>query len=189
MRSLAIDVGSPESVAEATQYLIAKYPALKVLINNAGVMHIDNAASAIDEDHQIDQDVNIALLRLRRQAVKVRHGSVLRSHIQEVRHIVAEVHQRRWMEGCYPDRIHAQILQVVEMSGNPIQVANAVAVCIGEATRVDFLDNRAPPACLRRVWAHATIRATSLPPQTRATMLSSSANGYWCPTAEELPSI
>ena len=50
MESLAIDVTSPQSVAEAIRYLLTNHPSLNVLINNAGVMQIDNAATAIDED-------------------------------------------------------------------------------------------------------------------------------------------
>ena len=50
MESLEIDVTSRQSVANATRYLIANHPKLNVLINNTGIMQIDDAATAIDED-------------------------------------------------------------------------------------------------------------------------------------------
>lgn len=50
MESLEIDVTSRQSVADAIQYLISNHPDLNVLINNAGIMQIDDAATAINED-------------------------------------------------------------------------------------------------------------------------------------------
>jgi uncharacterized oxidoreductase len=50
MDSLEIDITNPQSVAEATSRLVTNYPELNVLINNAGVMQIDDAATVIDEE-------------------------------------------------------------------------------------------------------------------------------------------
>jgi uncharacterized oxidoreductase len=49
MQSLELNVADPASIASAAKRLIAEYPKLNVLINNAGIMHIDDAAGAIDE--------------------------------------------------------------------------------------------------------------------------------------------
>src|SRR5216117_4263979 len=49
MKSVELDVEDPTMIAAVTKKLIEDYPKLNVLINNAGVMHIDNAAGAIDE--------------------------------------------------------------------------------------------------------------------------------------------
>src|SRR5437867_7513315 len=49
MKSVELDVEDPASIAAVTRKLIEDYPKLNVLINNAGVMHIDNAAGAVDE--------------------------------------------------------------------------------------------------------------------------------------------
>ncbi len=49
MKSVELDVEDPTSIEAVTKRLIADYPALNVLINNAGVMHLDNAAGAVDE--------------------------------------------------------------------------------------------------------------------------------------------
>lgn len=49
MQSVQLNVEDPASIAAVTAKLMADFPALNVLINNAGVMHIDNAGGAIDD--------------------------------------------------------------------------------------------------------------------------------------------
>jgi uncharacterized oxidoreductase len=49
MESVEIDVSSPESVSSTVRHLISTYPTLNVLINNAGVMQIDDVSTAVDE--------------------------------------------------------------------------------------------------------------------------------------------
>jgi uncharacterized oxidoreductase len=49
MASVELDLQDPESIASVAKKLIARYPKLNVLINNAGIMQIDDAASVIDE--------------------------------------------------------------------------------------------------------------------------------------------
>ena len=50
MRSVELDVTDPTNIAAVAKKLIAEFPKLNVLINNAGIMMPDNAAGAIDED-------------------------------------------------------------------------------------------------------------------------------------------
>jgi uncharacterized oxidoreductase len=49
MRWVEMDIEDPASVSAVATRLIAEYPKLNVLINNAGVMQIDDASTAIDE--------------------------------------------------------------------------------------------------------------------------------------------
>jgi uncharacterized oxidoreductase len=49
IQSIELNIEDPASIATVAQKLTAEYPALNVLINNAGVMQIDDAASAIDD--------------------------------------------------------------------------------------------------------------------------------------------
>ncbi len=49
MKSVELDMASPESIKAVSTKLIADFPALNVLINNAGVMHLDNVAAPVDE--------------------------------------------------------------------------------------------------------------------------------------------
>jgi uncharacterized oxidoreductase len=50
MQSVQLDITNPASIAAVAQQLITDYPTLNVLINNAGVMHFDNVAGAVDEN-------------------------------------------------------------------------------------------------------------------------------------------
>ena len=59
--------------------------------------------------------------------------------------VVTEIPHRRGEEGRQPDRIHPEARDIVELGGDAWQVADAVAVRIGEAARVDLVDRRAPP--------------------------------------------
>ena len=49
MKSVELDVEDQASIAAVAKKLLEEYPKLNVLINNAGVMQIDNAAAAVDE--------------------------------------------------------------------------------------------------------------------------------------------
>jgi uncharacterized oxidoreductase len=49
MDSVELDISDPASIATVAKKLIADYPALNVLINNAGIMLIDDAAGKIDD--------------------------------------------------------------------------------------------------------------------------------------------
>ncbi len=49
MQSVELDVADPASIAAVAKKLIADYPELNVLINNAGIMQIDDAAGVVDE--------------------------------------------------------------------------------------------------------------------------------------------
>jgi uncharacterized oxidoreductase len=49
MKSMELNVEDPASIASVSKRLIADFPKLNVLINNAGIMQPDDAASLIDE--------------------------------------------------------------------------------------------------------------------------------------------
>lgn len=50
MDSMELDVADPASIQSVAAELIEKYPTLNVLINNAGIMQIDDAGSPIDDE-------------------------------------------------------------------------------------------------------------------------------------------
>jgi uncharacterized oxidoreductase len=50
MASVQLDIEDPDSIAAVRKQLIAQFPSLNVLINNAGMMQIDDAAGGIDDD-------------------------------------------------------------------------------------------------------------------------------------------
>jgi uncharacterized oxidoreductase len=49
MASVQLDIEDPDSIATVRKQLIARFPSLNVLINNAGMMQIDDAAGGIDD--------------------------------------------------------------------------------------------------------------------------------------------
>ena len=49
MQWVELDIKNPASISAVADKLIAEYPKLNVLFNNAGVMQIDDGAAAIDE--------------------------------------------------------------------------------------------------------------------------------------------
>src|SRR6267154_2362140 len=49
MRWVELDIENPASISAVAAKLVADYPKLNVLINNAGVMQVDDASAAIDE--------------------------------------------------------------------------------------------------------------------------------------------
>ena len=49
MDAIELDVADPHSIEQAAQSLIARYPSLNVLINNAGIMPFDDASGVIDD--------------------------------------------------------------------------------------------------------------------------------------------
>jgi len=50
MDSIELNVTDPESIRLVAAELLAKYPTFNVLINNAGIMEIDDASTGIDDD-------------------------------------------------------------------------------------------------------------------------------------------
>jgi uncharacterized oxidoreductase len=61
MASVGLDLQDPQSIASVAKNLIAQYPKLNVLINNAGIMQIDDAAGVVD-DAVLVSTVNTNLL-------------------------------------------------------------------------------------------------------------------------------
>jgi uncharacterized oxidoreductase len=49
IEAVELDVASPAQITDVSKRLIKAYPKLNVLINNAGIMLYDNAATALDE--------------------------------------------------------------------------------------------------------------------------------------------
>jgi uncharacterized oxidoreductase len=49
IESVEMDVTVPASITETARHVIAKYPTVNVIVNNAGIMGIDDVAGAVDE--------------------------------------------------------------------------------------------------------------------------------------------
>ena len=78
-------------------------------------------------------------------------GAEQRVDLAVVGHVVAGVGHRRGVPRVEPDRVDAQVGQVAEVRADAGQVADAVAVAVGETARVDLVDGGGPPPSGRRL--------------------------------------
>ncbi|PKE29466.1 short-chain dehydrogenase [Rahnella sp. AA] len=89
MDSVVLDVTDPASIRQAADRILSLYPALNVVINNAGIMPFDNAAGALDDAQAVTLlDTNllgpvrisaafIEHLKKQKDAVLINNSSVL----------------------------------------------------------------------------------------------------------------
>jgi uncharacterized oxidoreductase len=49
MRAIELDIEDLASIASAAREVVAKYSMLNVLINNSGIMQVDDVSGAIDD--------------------------------------------------------------------------------------------------------------------------------------------
>jgi uncharacterized oxidoreductase len=73
MESVELDVANPASIAAVARELTAKHPNLNVLINNAGVMHIDDVSGGIDDGVAVATVTTNLLGPIRMTAALVEH--------------------------------------------------------------------------------------------------------------------
>ena len=93
-------------------------------------------------EDQLGDDAQAALVGLADERLEVAQRAVLGLTLGVVGDVVAVVLQRRRIERQQPDRGDAQVLQVVELLGQPLEVADAVAVAVVEGADVQLVDDR-----------------------------------------------
>ena len=91
---------------------------------------------------EVGDHADAALVRLVEQHDEVVDGAELGQHGPEVADVVAAVTQRRVVERRQPDAVDAQPLDVVELLGEPADVAGAVAVRVGERADQHLVEHR-----------------------------------------------
>jgi hypothetical protein len=95
---------------------------------------------------QVDDEADAAGMRLGDQLVEVVERAEDGIDVAVVGDIVAGILLRRGHERRQPQRVDAELGQVVEVRRDAPQIADAVAVRIREGARVDLVDHgRAPP--------------------------------------------
>ena len=118
--------------------------------------------------------------------------------------VVAAVGQRRRVERRQPDRVDAEVAQVGQLRPDARDVADAIAIGVGERADVDLVDDRVPPPCTRRLrhecaatqsgrstpadtstagplstrWSSSRLVTVSVPPGTSTWYAV--AGGAWC---------
>jgi uncharacterized oxidoreductase len=71
--SVELNVSSPESIASVSKELITKYPKLNVLLNNAGIMLLDDVSKPIDDDLLTSQFETNFFGTVRRTSALIKH--------------------------------------------------------------------------------------------------------------------
>ena len=95
--------------------------------------------------HEVHDHADAGLVRGGDHLVRVRERAEPRVHGAVVRDVVAGVVLRGEVEGREPDRVHAELGQVVEARGDAAQVAHAVPVRVREGARVHLVDHGVHP--------------------------------------------
>ena len=93
-------------------------------------------------DHQLGDDAHAALVRGGDEVLHVGHRAVLGMDVAVVGDVVAVVAPRRGIERQQPDRVDAEIGDVVELGDQAGEVADAVVVGIEERLHVQLVDDR-----------------------------------------------
>jgi uncharacterized oxidoreductase len=73
MHAIELNIEDPASIASAAREVVAKYPMLNVLINNAGIMRVDDVSGAIDDAVAISTVTTNLLGPIRMTSALVEH--------------------------------------------------------------------------------------------------------------------
>ncbi len=103
---------------------------------------------------QIQTDPDLPAARLLEEAHQVGVGPVAGSHLAVVRHVVAGILEGRDEAGVQPYGIHAELAQIVELLNDAGDVADAIAVGVVEALRIDLIEDGVLEPFRSRVRSH-----------------------------------
>ena len=106
---------------------------------------------------QVENQPHAALMHALQQPVEIGHGAELRHDPLIVADVVPVIVVGRRVHRADPDKIDAEIFQVIELFNNPVEIANTVAVAVFKAARINLVGRRLfPPAAfyLRRCFTH-----------------------------------
>ncbi len=93
-------------------------------------------------EHQIDDHAHFSIVCGGDQGVEIRKRAVIGVHVLVVGHVVARILERSRHDRHEPDRVDAELLQIVETRGETWEVADPVAVRILKRAHVHFVKDR-----------------------------------------------
>ena len=135
-----------EDDARAGVFAVVVRPDIEVAIHRAGL----RPPRALEPrmlvggvvDHQFGDHPHPARMRRGDEAPGIGQRAVIGMHAAIVADVVAVVEPRRGIERQQPDRVHAQIGDVVELGDQAGKIADAVVVGIEERLDVQLIDDR-----------------------------------------------
>ena len=170
VRALGID----EDDARAGVFLVGVRPDVEVALGRAG----RRLAGALEPgmlvggmvDDQLGDDADAAPMRLLDEALDVVERAVLGMDAGVLGDVVAVVEPRRGIEGQQPERVDAELGDVVELGDQAGKVADAVVVGIEERLDVQLVDDRVlvPERVLRDGQLQQRPKVRSWPSSQRA---------------------
>ena len=95
--------------------------------------------------HEIDDHANAAAMSLRYEAIERGKIAEVGMDAAVVADVVAPVLERRRVDGIQPDGVDAERLEIVEMRGDAVEVADAVAVRVGKRARINLIEDASLP--------------------------------------------
>ena len=96
--------------------------------------------------HDVDDQLDAMGVQDRDHVVEVVERAEFRVDVAVIVDVVAAVSEGRWVERAQPDRIHSERGEVGNAGNDSAQIADTVAVGVGETARIDLIhDSLAPP--------------------------------------------
>ncbi len=92
-------------------------------------------------DHQFGDDLEAPRVRLAHKSLKIAQRAVIGVDVLIVADVVAVIAQRRGVKRHQPQRVHAQLLQVVQPPDQPPKIAHAVLAAVAEGFDVQLVDD------------------------------------------------
>ena len=93
----------------------------------------------------IDQHLQPERMRARQQNIEIRQRAEAWIDAAVIADVIAEIAHRTGEERTDPEPVDTEVGDVVQALGESTQVADAIAVAVGKAARVDLIQHRASP--------------------------------------------
>ena len=93
-------------------------------------------------DDQLGDDLEAAPMRFAHEMAEILARAVRGMDVVIVGDVVAVVAHRRGIERQQPQRVDAELLQIVELLGEPAKIAHAVVVAVEERLDRQLVDDR-----------------------------------------------
>ena len=74
--------------------------------------------------------------------VKIIHGSEIFHDSPVIRNIIPVIIIGAGVDRTEPEHVHAECFQIIQVGGDAVKIADAIAVAVGKGTRVDLVNNR-----------------------------------------------
>ena len=154
-RVVELPGGAGEERAPVGRHVTPPVPVALRVVPAGARLHEPRVLVGRVVDHQVHDQLHAALVDRGEQRVEVLERAERRVDVLVVADVVARVVVRRGVDGRQPDHVDAEPLEVIEPARDAGQVPDPVTVGVGEAARIDLVDDGGrPPRDGVRVGGH-----------------------------------